>query len=323
MRYLLARVGQSVFLLAGISLLSFAFLQLAPGNYFSEMRLNPQISGETVDHLTQEFGLNQPIQVRYWYWLRSVAHGEMGVSFAYNTPVASLLLGRARNTLLLTSIAMVLAWLIAVPLGVVSAAYPSQLIARISSFGSATLLAAPELLLALVALMLAVRTGWMRRPGFSASVWKTSAEWEGIRLATTRLTIPVLVLVLANFPILFQHTASAMRESLASRFVWAAGAHGISAGRILFRHALPAALNPLVSLLGTSIATLLSASLLVEVVLGWPGVGPLLLEAILNRDVYVVIGGVMLSACFLIAGMLFSDMLLFIVDPRIRAERLA
>jgi peptide/nickel transport system permease protein len=321
MRYLLVRIGQSVFVLAGVSLLSFVFLQLAPGNFFSEMRLNPQVSDETVQNLRREFALDKPLLTRYWRWLQSVFRGELGFSLAYNSPVAPLLMARTFNTLLLATTSMVLAWCIAVPLGVVAAATQNGWVARVSTFGNSLILATPELLLALLALMLAAKHGWLR----SAPTPLSSSDhvWEGLRNALTRMVLPLAVLVLTSIPVLLRHTAAAVRDTLSSPFVAAARAHGIRPSRIWFYHALKPALNPLVSLFGTSLASLLSASLLVEVVMGWPGIGPLLVEAILNRDIYVVIAGIMLSAVFLVMGTLVADVLLFAVDPRIRAERLA
>ena len=121
-------------------------------------------------------------------------------------------------------------------------------------------------------------------------------------------------------PALIRHIRAAMIEALESPFVRAARGHGVPRVRILFRYALPVAANPLISLAGLSVATLLSASLLVEMILSWPGLGALMVEAILARDVYVVIGVVMLSSMFLIAGNLFADLLLFASDPRIRVE---
>ena len=322
MRYLLARISQSVLLLAGVSLLSFGFVQLAPGDFFSEVRLNPQISDETIQGLRKQFALDKPFATRYWRWLQSTFHGELGFSFAYNSPVAPLLIERANKTLLLTSTAMFLAWCLAIPLGVMSAAAPAGVLARCCSIGTAVFLATPELLLALVALMFAVRTGWIRSLGMGLPS-SDLPTWQAVRKTATHLVLPTLLLVLTSVPILLQHTAAAMREALASPYISAARAHGIGKRRILFHHAFPAALNPLISLFGTSLASLLSASLLVEVVMGWPGIGPLLLEAILNRDVFVVIGGVMLSALFLVVGTFIADVLLFAVDPRIRAERLS
>ena len=122
MRYLLRRTLHAVFLLFGVSLLTFLFSALTPGNYFDEMRLNPQISPETVTALRAQYQIDRPLPIRYAHWLNAVVHGELGFSFAYNSPVAPLLWVRARNTLLLTVTATLLAWLIALPLGVWSAA---------------------------------------------------------------------------------------------------------------------------------------------------------------------------------------------------------
>lgn len=322
MRYILARAVQSILLMLGVSLLSFAFLELAPGDFFEEIRLNPQISSDTVASLRKQYGLDQPLPVRYWRWLKSASRGEFGFSFAYNIPVASLLGVRARNTLLLTSVATLLAWLIAVPLGVMSANSPDGWLSRACAISTSTLLSTPDLLLALVLLLLAVRTGWLRVGGMTSGDAGQPSLWNGLRDVADHMILPVAVLVLGNLCVVLRHTESAMREVLASPSIVAARAHGIGRMRILFRHALPAAVNPLISLFGTSFGALLSASLLVEVVLNWPGLGPLLLEALMNRDVYVVIGTVMLSTVFLTVGMFAADALLFAADPRIRAERL-
>src|SRR5437879_9377727 len=110
MRYLVRRLGHAFFLLAGVSMLAFLFTSLAPGTYFDEMRLNPQIAPETVAALRAQYGVDKPLPVRYLSWLNSVLHGEMGFSFAYNSPVAPLLLVRARNTLVLTITSTLLAW---------------------------------------------------------------------------------------------------------------------------------------------------------------------------------------------------------------------
>jgi peptide/nickel transport system permease protein len=134
------------------------------------------------------------------------------------------------------------------------------------------------------------------------------------------LTLPASVLVLGMLPVLVRHVRSAMVEAIDAPFALAARAHGIPSRRRLFRHLLPVAANPLIGLLGLSLGTLLSASLLVEVVMGWPGLGPLLVDAILARDIAVVLGSVLLSATFLIAGNLLADLLLYRLDPRIRLK---
>jgi peptide/nickel transport system permease protein len=130
--------------------------------------------------------------------------------------------------------------------------------------------------------------------------------------------LPAAALVLGMVPGLIRHVRAGMVEVLASPFIRAARAHGIPCGRLLSRYALRAASSPLISLLGFAIATLLSGSLLVEVIMSWPGVGPLLWEAILARDLYVVVGAVMCSTLFLVGGNMVADALLLVMDPRIR-----
>jgi peptide/nickel transport system permease protein len=320
MRFLMRRVARTIFLLVGVSMLSFLLMELAPGDFFSEMRLNPQISAATVAALRRQYALDQPLPMRYLHWVRSAARGEFGLSFAYNTPVAPLVWSRARNTLRLTVPAALLSWFIAVPIGIVSAARQDKWEDRIAGAAVNALLVTPELLLALGFLLIALRTGCLPSGGMISIGFSELGWWEKCKDVISHLAIPVTVLTLGSLPVLVRHVRATMLEVLQSSFIQAARAHGISRGRLLFRHALPAAINPLVSLFGFSIAGLLSASLLVEVIVSWPGLGPLLLDAILGRDFYVVIGATLFSTMFLVAGTFISDLLLFAADPRIRAE---
>jgi peptide/nickel transport system permease protein len=155
----------------------------------------------------------------------------------------------------------------------------------------------------------------MESPGIAAS-----PLIDRMRDRALHLVLPVTVLVAGMLPVLVRHVRAAMIEVLDSAFAVNARAQGIPSMRLLFRHLLPAAANPLISLFGITVGTLLSASLLVEVVMGWPGLGPLLVEAIMARDIAVVLGVILLSAAFLVAGNIMSDLLLYRLDPRIRAK---
>ncbi|HKV25764.1 MAG TPA: ABC transporter permease [Candidatus Acidoferrum sp.] len=320
MRYLLRRAFHALLLLFGVSILTFLFSSLTPGNYFEEMRLNPQISPETVAALRAQYQLDRPIPIRYIHWLDSVAHGQFGFSFAYNAPVGPLLWSRARNTLLLSITAMLIAWLLALPLGVWSAAKFGRLPDRILTWTTAALMVIPDLVLALGFLILAVRTGWFPTGGLVSLGFDSFSFLQKFRDLALHMALPVTVLVLSALPMLLRHVRSAVAEVLDSPFLRAAASHGIPRRKLLYRYALRAAANPLISLFGFSIGTLLSASLLVEIIMSWPGLGPLLLEAILARDLYVVIGGVLLSMLFLVAGNFLADLLLYWADPRIRTE---
>jgi peptide/nickel transport system permease protein len=322
MRYLALRCAEALLLLLGISFSSFAFLALSPGDFFQEMRLNPQISQNTVSRFRTQYGTDQPLLVRYGRWLQSVGHGDFGYSFAYSTPVAPLLWARARNTLFLTGTAMFLAWAAALSLGVCCAEWPGGWLDRVCLLGTSTLLVIPELLLALCFLALAVRTGWFRAGGMVSPGFRNLTRWSQAEDLAAHLFLPALVLSLGSLPVLFRHVRSAMLEVLDSPSIRAARGHGITRHRILFRHALPIAINPVVSLFGFSLASLLSISLLTEVIMSWPGLGPLLLEAILARDIYVVIAVTMLSTLFLLIGTAMADVLLYTSDARIHLKAL-
>jgi peptide/nickel transport system permease protein len=320
MGYLLRRFGHALFLLAGVSMLAFLFTSLAPGTYFDEMRLNPQIAPETVAALRAQYGVDKPLPVRYISWLSSVLHGEMGFSFAYNSPVAPLLLLRARNTLFLTITSTLLAWAIALPLGIWSAERLGRLPDRLFSWGTAILLVIPDLALALGLLVFAVRTGWFPTGGMASVDFETLSSLNRLRDLALHMILPVTALVFSSLPVLIRHVRAAVADVLNAPFLLAAVGHGIPRRALLYRYALPAAANPLISLFGFSIGVLLSGSLLIEVVMSWPGLGPLLLEAILARDLYVVVGGVLFSTLFLVGGNFLADLLLYWADPRIRTE---
>jgi peptide/nickel transport system permease protein len=320
MRFLIRRLVHTAFLLVGVSVLCFAFTSLAPGSFFDEMKLNPQISPETVEALKSQYGLDKPLPVRYAIWLKTVFNGNWGYSFAFNSPVRALLVVRARNTLLLTGIATLLAWIIALPLGTWIVSRPGSWSDRLCTGATSLFLAVPELVLVLSLLYLAVRTNALPVGGMTSLEPEKMAFLSRIHDLALHLVVPVTALVLPALPILVQHVRTSMGEALQAPFIQAARGHGIGKVRLLFRYALPAAANPLISLFGFSIGGLLSGSLLVEAVVGWPGLGPFLLEASMSRDLYVVIGVVMASTFFMVMGNFLADIMLLMVDPRIRME---
>jgi peptide/nickel transport system permease protein len=320
MKYLFRRAMHGILLLIGASILCFLFSDLAPGSFFDEMKLNPQISSSTVAALRAQYGLDRALPVRYGSWLQSVWRGEFGYSFAYNTSVRSLLMLRARNTLFLTSLATILAWLIALPLGVWMASHPGKWADRICMGGTSLLISLSELVLVLGLLYFAVRTHALPVGGMVSTGFDQLSVFGKVWDLTAHLIVPAAALTLASLPMLVRHVRACLIEILGTPFIESARAHGIGRARLLFRHALPAAANPLISLLGLSVGGLLSGSLLVEVITGWPGLGPLLLESSMSRDLYVVVGIVMASTVFMICGNLLADVMLVIVDPRLRAD---
>ena len=312
------RLLRAALLLFGVSALCFLFTEMAPGSFFDEMRLNPQISSQTISALRTQYGLDQPLAVRYARWMKSLARGDLGYSIAYNTPVAPLLWARAKNTLLLTGTALVLTWVLAVPLGVLTAASRGRLLDKAVAVGSSLLISIPEIVIAIALLALAVRTRFVPVGGMRSLGFKELSTWGQFQDVAQRMLLPTMVLVLASIAVVERHVRASVLEVLQAPYIQAARGLGISRSRLLFRHVLPVAANPAISLFGFSVAGLLSGSLLVEVVTGWPGLGPLILDATLSRDLYLVIGGVMLSAVFMVAGNFVADLMLLGSDPRIR-----
>jgi peptide/nickel transport system permease protein len=319
MKYLFRRFLRAVLLLVGVSALCFLFTEMAPGSFFDEMRLNPQISPETITALRARYGLDKPLAVRYGRWMAALVRGDFGYSIAYNSPVAPLLWARAKNTLLLTGTATFLIWLIAVPLGVLTAASRGTWLDKVVAVGSSFLISIPEIVLAIALLALAVRTRVVPVGGMRSLDFQDLSTWGQFQDLMQRMVLPTLALVLASIAVVERHVRASVLEALQAPYIQAARGLGISRTRLLFRHVLPVAANPAISLFGFSLAGLLSGSLLVEAVTGWPGLGPLILDATLSRDLYLVIGGVMLSAVFMVAGNLVADLLLLASDPRIRA----
>jgi peptide/nickel transport system permease protein len=319
-KYISRRLAHTALLMLALSFFSFCLAQLAPGDFFDTLRLNPQTSPETVERMRSEYGLDRSLLIRYRRWLASTVHGKMGRSLAYNSPVGPLLLGRVRNTLLLTGSAVMLSWLLALPLGIWSAIRRGSWPDRTAEIAISSVLTVPDLLVFLALLVFAVRTGWFPAGGMLSLGASDASTRLRLDDFVHHLFLPALGLAVVTVPVLFRHVRAAIAEMLEAPFLRAARGHGISEAQLLFRYALPAAANPLISLLGFSIGSMLSMSLLAEVILGWPGIGPLFLEAILARDTYVVIAVVMASSAFLIFGNLFADVLLYASDPRIRVE---
>jgi len=318
--YIARRLMRAILLLLGVSALCFLFTEMAPGSFFDEMRLNPQISPATIAALRSRYGLDQPLVVRYERWIKAALHADLGHSIAYNTPVAPLLWSRAKNTLLLSTTALFLTWLISVPLGLWTGARPGGQVDRLVTLVSSLLISVPELVIAMALLAIAVRWHFLRVGGMMSADFGDLSAWEKLSDLLLHLALPVFILVLCETAVIVRHVRASVLEVLQARYVQAALGYGTSRTRLLVRHVLPVAANPAISLLGFSLAGLLSGSLMVEVVCGWPGLGPLILEATLARDLYLVIGGIMFSALFMVGGNLVADAMLFALDPRIRGE---
>ena len=296
----LRRACEALLVLAVVSVGVFAMTEAAPGRFLSELRANPRISAETIAVLEQRFDLDKPIHRRYLSWARSALGGDLGYSALYQMPVSEVLLPRVGNTFKLAALAIMLAWLAAVPAGVWSGVRAGRMFDRVAAAGSSLLLATPDLVAGLAVVWIAAWTGWFPVGG-----------GEG-------LVLPAFALAAVTAPAVYRHTRAAVIEALDSRAVTAARLHGLSDFTVIVGHVLPLAAIPLVPLFGLSMASLLSASLLIEVVVAWPGLGPLMLDAVLGRDLHLLVASALMSSAMLLAASAGSDLLLRWVDPRVR-----
>jgi len=315
LRFLGTRVLHGAALLVAVSLLTFGLAALAPGSFTDEMRLDPRVSPETVAAMRARYGLDRAFPIRYAAWLQSACRGDLGFSLAYNADVATLLVPRIGNTLVLTLAATLAAWALALPLGVWAAAYRDTTLERACSAVAAALAGVPDLLLALGALVFAASTGLFPVGGMRSA--DGGGAWPALDLLR-HLVLPAATLAVTIAPPVFRHVRGAMLDASRATGVVAARARGVPEAGLLLRHSLKLAANPIVTLAGLSLASLLSASLVVEVILAWPGLGPLLLDGVLSRDVPLVAGATTVAAALLVAANLAADVALFAVDPRIR-----
>lgn len=313
------RLAHAGITLAAVSLLAFSFLSLAPGDFVDQLRLDPRISEETLDAMRARFGLDRPFVQRYLGWASGVIDGSWGFSFAYGTDVAPLIRSRLLNTLLLGVSATALAWMCALPIGVYWAlrrGVGSRWLGLVTSVA----VAVPELVLALTALVVASATGWFPVGGMVTLGADELPFLARLRDLLSHLVLPVAVVSIPTAAVLARHVRSAVEQVLEDNQVLAARSLGLRSGTLLLHHLLRPAANPLIAVASLSVASLLSGSFIVEVVMGWPGLGPLLLDAIRARDLHVVIGGVMCSAALVVAGRLVGDIALYLNDPRITAR---
>jgi len=322
--YVAKRLLQAVLTLLLASILSFAIIQLAPGNYLDVLRQNPQISPETIADLEARFGLDRSPVVQYLYWLRGVVtRFDFGTSFTYMRPVGSLLLERVPATLLLAVTSTIVTWAIAIPLGIIGAVnqnrFADRLLRTLSYLGQGF----PSFITALLLLIVAQNTS----PLFPVG-GMTSINFADFSLPRKILDIgwhailPTLALSITSFAGLQRIARGELLDVLRQDYIQTARAKGLPENRVLYVHALRNAINPLITLLGFEFAALLSGAFIAEFFFSWPGLGRLVLQAVRAQDIYLVMASLMMGALMLIIGNLLADIALKFADPRIRLDDL-
>jgi peptide/nickel transport system permease protein len=322
--YVTKRLLQAILTLFLASALSFAIIQLAPGDYLDTLRQNPQISPERIEELQRQFGLDQPAYVQYWRWLvRVVTQGDFGESFVYFRPVSELLWERIPATLLLAVASIIVTWAIALPLGIVAAVNQNRSADRFLQVMSYTGQGFPSFITALLLLIFAQYTSPLFPVGGMTSINHADLTPLGKVLDIAwHMILPTIALSITSFAGLQRITRGELLDVLRQDYIQTARAKGLPENRVIYIHALRNAINPLITILGFEFAALLSGAFIAEFFFNWPGLGRLILQAVIARDLYLVMASLMMGALMLIVGNLLADLMLKAVDPRIRLEDL-
>lgn len=322
--YILKRLLQALITLLFASALSFFVIQLAPGDYLSTLRQNPQISPQRLEELRQQFGLDRPWLEQYGRWLwQIVRHGNFGTSFVYQRSVASLLWERVPATLLLAFSSLVITWAVALPLGIIGAVNQNKRVDRVLRVLSYIGQGFPSFVTALLLLILAQNLSPWLPVGDMTSIDHADLNPVGKALDIGwHMILPTIALSVASFAGLQRITRGELLDVLRQNYIQTARAKGLPENRVIYVHALRNAINPLITLLGFEFASLLNGAFVTEFFFNWPGLGRLILGAVQSQDLYLVMASLMMGALMLILGNLLADLLLKFADPRIRLEDL-
>lgn len=317
--YILKRILQSIPLLIIVSILSFFIIRLSPVDPLAELRLNPSVSKETLQKETERLGLDKPIIVQYGKWAKSFLQGDLGIT-SNGEQVSTKLKERIPNTLLLAVVVIFMTWIVGVPLGVLAALKWKSPADRILTVLTSIGMAIPSFFFAVLLLLFAVKTGWFPVGGLTSSNFAEMSFGGKVLDIAHHLVLPVTVLFTISLAGLQRQMRANLLDVLDSDYVKFAKAKGLSEFKVVYKHALRNAINPMITLLGFEFAGLLSGAALTEYVFQYPGLGRLILEAVLRSDINLVMASLMMGAIMLILGNLIADILLIITDPRIRVK---
>jgi peptide/nickel transport system permease protein len=320
-QFLVKRLLQGFFILFGVSFLSFLIIKLSPGSILDQLKLNPSISLQTLEELKKAYGLDQNPILQFLLWFKNALFFDFGYSLQYHAPVSELIVERLPNTLALSVSSALIAWLLAFPLGIWAALKRGSLIDRLILGFSYTFMSIPNFFLAFLLMVFAVKTGFLPVGGTHSPDYENLSPLGRFFDYLKHLALPATVLALGGVAGLARLVRSSAVEVLESPLMVYLRAKG-APFKVRLKHLLRNMLNPFITLLGFEIANLVSGAGLIEIITGWPGIGMLMLDAVLAKDLFLVMGSLYIGTLLLIVGNLISDLLLALNDPRIREREI-
>ncbi|HNX31774.1 MAG TPA: ABC transporter permease [Holophaga sp.] len=315
--YIIKRIAHAAIVLAVVSVVIFCLTTYIgdPVN----MMVSEKASAGTRELVRQQLGLNEPLPVQYWIFLKNVMNGQFGHSYTYKIPVIGLILERLPATLEMVAVSIVLAVVIAIPLGVFAGAFPKRGISRIIMASSLFGASLPTFFVGMMLILIfAVNLGWLPSSGRGPS-----SVVMGVRLSINDpagiryMILPALTLAFANLAMLIRLTRAGMMEVMRHDFIRFARAKGVSERDVMFKHALKNALIPVVTVFGMEIGSLIAFTTVTETIFAWPGLGKLLMDSIYASDRPVIVVYLLLTAVLFVVLNFIVDMLYTIIDPRI------
>jgi peptide/nickel transport system permease protein len=323
-RYIIRRLFFGALVLLFVSFFSFLIIQLPPGDYLTSYMARLEKAGMTVDNSTMaalrySYGLDQPFVVQYYKWFSRFVRGDMGVSFLYTEKVEVIILQRLPMTLLISISSLIVIYLISIPVGV----YAARRQYSVGDFVAAILgfigMAVPGFLLALILMWIAyqgfgVSLGGLQSPQFMDQSMSPAKFIDLLK----HLPVPIIVISLAGTAALIRTMRATLLDELGKQYVTTARAKGLRENKLIYKYPVRAAMNPIISSGGWLLPEIFSGETIAAIVLGLPTIGPLLYRALLGEDMYLAAGCLMILSGLTIIGLLISDIILALTDPRIR-----
>ncbi|GGH75885.1 peptide/nickel transport system permease protein [Pullulanibacillus pueri] len=325
LNYIGHRLLQLIPLLIAISIIIFVIIQLPPGNYLTTYIQQLELSGTAVNqsevlNLQHQYGLDQPVYVQYFIWMKNILfHWDFGNSFQWQEPVTKVIGDRIGLTMLIAIFSLIFTWVIAIPIGIYSAVRQYSIFDYIFTFIGYIGLAVPNFLIALVIVFYVFdHTGLAISGLFAPEYVGQPWSWGKIVSMLERIWVPVVIVGTAGTAGLIRTTRAMLLDELGKQYVITARAKGVAEKKLLFKYPIRLAINPLVSTIGWTLPALISGSAIVEIVLNLPTTGPVLLNALMNQDMYLAGSFLLILSVLTVIGTLISDILLAWIDPRIR-----
>ncbi|MCD7060638.1 ABC transporter permease [Pelagibacterium xiamenense] len=324
-RYIIKRLLYMIPTLFGMSLIAFLIIQLPPGDYLTSMIASMTQSGQNVDPaqialLRRIYGFDDPIYVQYWKWITGiVTRGDFGHSFEWNRPVSELIWDRMGATLSLSIASLLFVWAVSIPIGIYSAVRRHSISDHVFTFFGFLGLAIPNFILALTLMYVSYRflgqsVGGLYSPEYTGA----PMSWGKLLDLLAHLWIPVIVIGTAGTAKLIRILRANLTDELHKPYVVTARAKGLPEHKVILKYPVRIALNPVVSAIGWVLPELVSGITITAIVLNLPTAGPLLLRALISQDMYLAGSFILLMGVLTLVGMLISDILLALLDPRIR-----